>query len=466
MYGKLTGKICRVAVMVFAASVVVMGAALPSQAEVDVFTGNPIAEIVEKASPAVVNIDTETMVRQSLGPFGDDPFFREFFGEQFERFTRIIPMKGKGSGFIVSEDGYILTNNHVVADADKIEVTLADGTSYPAEIVGTDPTFDLAVIKIGAKGLPVLELGDSENVRVGEWVVAIGNPYGFESTVTVGVISAKDRSVRARNLNFDGFLQTDAAINPGNSGGPLLNLDGEVIGINTAIIPYAQGIGFAVPVNMAKQVLDDLVKYGTVKRGWLGVYIQPLTPEFAEAYGVEHEGGAVVSDVVPDSPAAAAGLRRGDVIVAVDGETIEDHTDLSFCIRSHLEGDKVRLTVIREGKEREVSVTLGSIPGRSQEQERSLKETEERLGLRVEPVTPELRRELGAPATRGMAVAEVLPGSPADRIGLKRGDIILEVNGRPVDDIKSWQKVLSGVQDSAVLLVWRDGRTFFVSVRM
>jgi serine protease Do len=466
MYGKLTGKICRVAVMVFAASVVVMGAALPSQAEVDVFTGNPIAEIVEKASPAVVNIDTETMVRQSLGPFGDDPFFREFFGEQFERFTRIIPMKGKGSGFIVSEDGYILTNNHVVADADKIEVTLADGTSYPAEIVGTDPTFDLAVIKIGAKGLPVLELGDSENVRVGEWVVAIGNPYGFESTVTVGVISAKDRSVRARNLNFDGFLQTDAAINPGNSGGPLLNLDGEVIGINTAIIPYAQGIGFAVPVNMAKQVLDDLVKYGTVKRGWLGVYIQPLTPEFAEAYGVEHEGGAVVSDVVPDSPAAGAGLRRGDVIVAVDGETIEDHTDLSFCIRSHLEGDKVRLTVIREGKEREVSVTLGSIPGRSQEQERSLKETEERLGLRVEPVTPELRRELGAPATRGMAVAEVLPGSPADRIGLKRGDIILEVNGRPVDDIKSWQKVMSEVQDSAVLLVWRDGRTFFVSVRM
>jgi len=284
MYGKLTGKICRVAVMAFAASVVVMGVALPSQAEVDVFTGNPIAEIVEKASPAVVNIDTETMVRQSLGPFGDDPFFREFFGEQFERFTRIIPMKGKGSGFIVSEDGYILTNNHVVADADKIEVTLADGTSYPAEIVGTDPTFDLAVIKIGAKGLPVLELGDSENVRVGEWVVAIGNPYGFESTVTVGVISAKDRSVRARNLNFDGFLQTDAAINPGNSGGPLLNLDGEVIGINTAIIPYAQGIGFAVPVNMAKQVLDDLVKYGTVKRGWLGVYIQPLTPEFAEAW--------------------------------------------------------------------------------------------------------------------------------------------------------------------------------------
>ncbi len=466
MHGKIRGKMSRLLVMAFAATVVVLGAVVPSQAQVDVFSGSPIAEIVEEASPAVVNIDTEMMVRQSLSPFGDDPFFREFFGEQFERFSRIIPMKGKGSGFIVSEDGYILTNNHVVADADKIEVTLADGTSYPAEVVGTDPTFDLAVIKIEAKGLPVLELGDSEAVRVGEWAIAIGNPYGFESTVTVGVISAKNRSVRARNLNFDGFLQTDAAINPGNSGGPLLNLDGKVIGINTAIIPYAQGIGFAVPVNMAKQIMDDLVKYGTVKRGWLGVYIQPLTPEFAEAYGVESDGGAVVSDVVPDSPAAKAGLRRGDVIVEVDGEAIEDHTDLSLRIRSHLKGDKVRLFVIREGKKREISVTLGSVPGQPQGQKRSLKETEERLGLRVEPVTPELRSELGAPSTKGMAVAEVLPGSPADGTGLKRGDIILEVNGRPVDDFESWRNVMSRVQNFAVLLVWRDGRTFFVSVRM
>lgn len=450
----------------FAVGAIVIGAALPSQAQVDVFSGNPVAEIVEEASPAVVNIDTETMVRQSVSPFGNDPFFKEFFGEQFERFSRNIPMKGKGSGFIVSDDGYILTNNHVVADADKIEVTMADGTSYPAEIVGTDPTFDLAVIKIEAKDLHVLELGESEDIRVGEWVIAIGNPYGFESTVTVGVVSAKNRSVRARNLNFDGFLQTDAAINPGNSGGPLLDLEGKVVGINTAIIPYAQGIGFAVPVDMAKQVLDDLVKYGTVKRGWLGVYIQPLTQEFAEAYGVEGDGGAVVSDVVDDSPAAKAGLRRGDVIVAVDGEEIGDHTDLSLRIRSHLEGDKVRLTVIREGSEREVNVTLGSVPGQSQEQKRSLKETEERLGLRVEPVTSELKSELKAPSAKGMAIAEILPGSPADRIGLKRGDIIFEVNGRQVDDLESWQNVMGSVKNSAVLLVWRDGRTFFVSMRM
>jgi serine protease Do len=466
MHEMKTGKLNRLLVVLFTLGVLVLGTTLPSHAQVDVFSGNPVADIVEEASPAVVNIDTETMVRQSMSPFPDDPFFREFFGEQFERFSRNIPMKGKGSGFIVSEDGYILTNNHVVADADKIEVTLADGKSFPAEVVGTDPTFDLAVIKIDAKNLPVLELGDSDEIRVGEWVVAIGNPYGFESSVTVGVISAKNRSVRAKNLNFDGFLQTDAAINPGNSGGPLLDLDGNVVGINTAIIPYAQGIGFAVPVNMAKQVLDDLVKYGTVKRGWLGVYIQPLTPEFAKAYGVEGDNGAVVSDVIPESPAAKAGLRRGDVIVAVDGRAIEDHTDLSLRIRSHLEGDKVRLKVIREGKEREISVTLGSIPGQSQQADRSLKETEERLGLRVEPVTPELKRELGAPASRGMAVTEVVPGSPAHRTGLRRGDIILEVNGRPVDDLQAWQDVMGSVGKSAVLLVWRDGRTFFVSVRM
>lgn len=456
----------RVFSAVVVAGMVLFGTVLASHAQGDIFSGNPIAKIVEEASPAVVNIDTETMVRRSMNPFGDDPFFREFFGEQFERFSRIVPMKGKGSGFIVSRDGYILTNSHVVADADKIEVTLADGSSHPAEVVGTDPTFDLAVVKIDAKDLHVLELGDSGEVRVGEWVIAIGNPYGFESTVTVGVISAKNRSVRARNLNFDGFLQTDAAINPGNSGGPLLDLEGKVVGINTAIIPYAQGIGFAVPVDMAKQVLDDLVKYGTVKRGWLGVYIQPLTPEFAEAYGVEGDNGAVVSDVVPDSPAAKAGLRRGDVVTAVDGKKIEDHTDLSLRIRTYLEGDRVQLSVVREGGEKKIDVTLGSVPGQPKADERSLKETEEKLGLRVEPVTPELRREPGAPAAKGMAVADVIAGSPAERIGLKAGDIILEVNGRPVEDLEEWQNVMAGVRNSAVLLVWRDGRTFFVSLRL
>ena len=211
--------------------------------------------------------------------------------------------------------------------ADKITVTFSDGTVHEAKVLGKDPTFDLAILKIEGADFPYLELGDSDTSRVGEWVVAIGNPFGLEHTVTVGVISAKNRSIHAGNVNFDGFLQTDAAINPGNSGGPLIDLNGKVVGINTAIVPYAQGIGFAVPVNMAKQVMDDLIKFGRVKRGWLGVYIQALTKEFAEAYGVEEDNGAVISDVIADSPAEKAGLKRGDVILTVNGEKIKNHQE-------------------------------------------------------------------------------------------------------------------------------------------
>ena len=219
----------------------------------------------------------------------------------------------------------ILTNNHVIDGVDKITVTLSDGKTYPAKVVGKDPTFDLAVIKIDPdEDLPVLELGDSDAVEVGEWVVAIGNPYGFEHSVTAGVISAKNRSIHAQDVNFDGFLQTDAAINPGNSGGPLLNMEGQVVGINTAILPYAQGLGFAVPVNMAKQIMGDLVSYGKVKRGWLGISVQNLTPEIAEAYGVKARSGVIVGDVFPDSAAEKAGLMRGDVITAIDGEKVKD----------------------------------------------------------------------------------------------------------------------------------------------
>jgi len=228
----------------------------------DPVTGNPIARIVEECSPAVVNIDVESLVERRarpFAPFGDDPFFREFFGQQ-DNFRRMIPMRGKGSGFIVDgEEGYILTNNHVVAGADTITVTMLDGRTLEAELIGSDPTFDLAVIRVqlGDENLPSLKLGDSDTAQVGEWVVAIGNPHGFENSVTAGIISAKNRTIQASNINFRGFMQTDAAINPGNSGGPLINLDGEVVGINTAIVPFAQGMGFAVPVNMAKQIMND-----------------------------------------------------------------------------------------------------------------------------------------------------------------------------------------------------------------
>lgn len=432
---------------------------------VDPVAGNPIAKIAEEASPAVVNIDTETMVKRPLFPFADDPFFRQFFGDQWDQFTQIIPMKGKGSGFIVSKDGYILTNNHVIEGADKITVSLADGRQLDAKIVGKDPTFDLAVIKVTAGNLPVLPLGDSDALQVGEWVVAIGNPFGLDHTVTVGVISAKNRSIRAGNVSFDGFLQTDAAINPGNSGGPLLDLDGKVVGINTAIIPYAQGIGFAIPVNMAKSVIDDLVSYGRVRRGWLGVYVQPLTSDIAQAYGLKVEKGAVVADVVPDSPADKAGIERGFVITKIDGVEINDAQDLVFQIRKRMAGDKIKIEMATSSGKRSITVTLEEIPGQTEEPRLEVSDLEESLGIEVSPVTPALKQKYNIDSENGVVVVGVKPGSISDRVGIREGDLILEANGvalKTVDDLK---KALQRNPDSVVLLVMREGRTFFVSLR-
>jgi serine protease Do len=418
----------------------------------------------------VVNIDVETMVTSPVHPFADDPFFKQFFGEEFRRFSRTVPMKGRGSGFIVSKDGHVLTNNHVVDGADKITVTFSDGKVHEAKVLGKDPTFDLAVLKIDGNGkdFPVLELGDSEKVEVGEWVVAIGNPFGLEHTVTVGVISAKNRSIHAGNVNFDGFLQTDAAINPGNSGGPLIDLSGRVVGINTAIVPYAQGIGFAVPVNMAKQVMDDLIRYGSVKRGWLGVYIQPLTRDFAEAYGIEEENGAVISDVLADSPAEKAGLQRGDVILTVNGEKIKDHQEFVSRIRQRLSGEKVTLGIIRQKKKSDVPVTLGEMPGNegtaiaaSSDGAKMLKD----LGLEVAPVSEEIQKKHNLKNSEGLAVTAVEEGSYAARGGIREGDILLEVNGIRLKKAGDLEKVASRRGRSTVLLVWRDGRTFFVSIR-
>lgn len=434
----------------------------------DVYTGNPVAKIVRQAAPAVVNIDVEAMVRQSAAPFPDDPFFREFFGDSF---TREVPMRGKGSGFIVTDDGYILTNNHVIDGPPniKIQVTLSDGRTYPARVTGKDSTFDLAVIKIDAKGLPTVPLGDSDLVEVGEWAIAIGNPFGFESSVTVGVISAKNRSVRNRNLNFDGFLQTDAAINPGNSGGPLLDLDGKVVGINTAIIPYAQGIGFAVPVNMAKQIMDDLVKFGKVNRGWLGVYLQPLTKEFANAYGIDASGGAVVGDVVKGSPAERAGIVRGDVIIELDGRKIKDHRDIVVGIRQQLAGDKVDLVILRKSSRRKIQVTLAPVPsagGVSAEPAGNEPRKSSRLGITVSGNTPELRKEFDISVQSGVVVTDVQPGSTGQRLGLKKGDVVQEINGQAVTAVEIWEEILSGDPKTAVLLIFREGRTFFVSANL
>ncbi|MDR1580874.1 MAG: Do family serine endopeptidase [Synergistaceae bacterium] len=430
---------------------------------------SPIVALVRECSPAVVNIDTEKMVKRSFGPFGDDPFFREFFGREFENFNRTIPMKGKGSGFIVDgKEGYILTNNHVVGDADKITVTLLDGRTFEASLVGKDPTFDLAVVQVKADNLPSLELGDSDAAEVGEWVVAIGNPHGFENSVTAGIISAKNRTLQAADVNFRGFLQTDAAINPGNSGGPLIDMKGRVVGINTAIVPFAQGLGFAVPVNMAKQIMNDLIENGEVKRGMLGIMLQDLDPAFAETYKVPVERGAVVAQVMPDSPAEKAGLKRGDVISAIDGNNMTKASDVVFYVRGKLAGDSVSLEIYRDSKKQTVKVELGEMEddsgqgrrsrGRDQgDDDRGAGEST-RIGARVGRITPDLREEYGLDSDKGLVVIDVERGSVADAMGLRRGDQILEANRREITGISDWERAMSGSNKTVVLLVNREGR--------
>ncbi|MCS7233336.1 MAG: DegQ family serine endoprotease [Synergistetes bacterium] len=427
--------------------------------------GINIAEIVRKVGPAVVNIDTVTMVRRSLIPFPfmDDPLWKRFFGEEYERFTRIIPMRGKGSGFIISEDGYILTNNHVVQNADEIIVTLADNRKFNAKVVGTDPTVDLAVIKIDAKGLPSLPLGDSDKVEVGEWVVAIGNPFGLSHTVTVGVISAKGRTITAGDRSFENFLQTDAAINPGNSGGPLLNLNGEVIGINTAIIPYAQGIGFAIPINTAKQILQDLIEFGKVKRGWLGVYLQAMTPSLAKGFGLKEAKGVIIARIVPGSPAEKYGLRRGDVILSVDGKEVNSPAELQIAIRSRKAGEKVNISVWRKDRTVNITVVLGEPP----QEERISKTPEINIGIKVSDITSDFRRKYNLIEDNGVVITYVDPESPAGMVGLKEGDVIVEVNGKEIRNLKDWDEALSSLkEDSLVLLVSRSGSTFYVSISL
>ncbi|MDD2555665.1 MAG: trypsin-like peptidase domain-containing protein [Syntrophaceticus sp.] len=316
-----------------------------------------IAEIIEKAGPAVVKIETYTTTSESANPMFNDPFFREFFGQSAPQEQRV--QQGLGSGLIISADGYILTNEHVISGAQKIQVNLAgEDDPLPAEVIGSDHDLDLAVLKVDAgSDLPVLKLGSSSDVAVGNWVIAIGNPYGLDHTVTVGVISAKGRPVTVDDRNFRDLLQTDASINPGNSGGPLLNLQGEVIGINTAVSSQAQGIGFAIPSDTVNGVLDDLVQDGKISRGWLGVQIQDVTDSIAETYGLSEPEGVLVSDVL-DGPAADAGLIKGDIITAVDGKKVSTADELLTTIQKTEPGENVKLDIWRNEKAEEYTVKL------------------------------------------------------------------------------------------------------------
>ncbi len=436
---------------------------------------NPLVQIVKRSSPAVVNIDVESMVTQQPieNPFQGHPFFDEFFGDEFfgQLQPRKVPRRGKGSGFIVSKEGYILTNNHVVEEADKIRVTMLDGRTFDAKKIGQDPTFDLAVIQIEGKDLPFLPLGDSDATEVGEVAVAIGNPYGFGSTVTAGIVSAKNRTLQAPGVNFQGFIQTDAAINPGNSGGPLIDINGSVIGINTAIIPYAQGIGFAIPVNMAKQVMDDLIKHGEVRRGWLGATVQPLSAPLVEAYKIPVKEGSIIADIQPGSPAEKFGLKRGDVIVKIGDKDVKTSEDVVYAVRNKIAGDKVDFEIYREGKKMTLEVTLGDVSGvkslgerpSSKRSEKEQPAESQRMGITVVPNSEEFSEANGLGESGGVVVVSVKRGSRGQRSGLRAGDVILEINRMKINSIEDWERVMNKKTKAFGFLVSRGGQTLFIS---
>lgn len=426
-----------------------------------------VAAIVERVSPAVVNIDTLRIAvyRSPLAPFFRDPFFRRFFGD-IPELERQVPQRGIGTGFVFRSDGYILTNEHVIRGANKIKVTFIDGKEYEGKVIGADPLTDIAVVKIDADNLPTIPLGDSDKARVGEFVIAIGNPYGLSHTVTVGVLSAKGRPISAGDSGreYENFLQTDAAINPGNSGGPLLNLRGEVIGINTAILPYAQGIGFAIPINMAKSILEQLIEKGRVVRAWLGVYIQDLTPELAQKFGLSEAKGALVADISKGSPAEKAGLRRGDIILKVDGKEIPTVSSLQQEIRSRRPGERVRLEVWRDGKSIVLEATLEEL----KESAAGTPEVQQvDLGFEVAEITDDLVERYSLRTTRGVVIVSVRTGGPADEVGLRPGDIILEVNRTEITSLADWEEALARITpgDTVLLLIDRGGRTYFVPLK-
>ncbi len=431
------------------------------------------APVVRSAMPAVVNISSSKIVRNPQGgqipPFFDDPFFRRFFGEG-SNIPRERREQSLGSGVIVSPYGYILTNSHVVQGASDVKVSLSDNRELKARIIGTDPKTDIAVVQVDTRSLPTITLGDSAQVQVGDFALAIGNPFGIGQAVTMGIVSAVGRG----NLgieDYEDFIQTDAAINPGNSGGALINVRGELIGINTAIItrgsPGNQGVGFAVPINMARQVMEQLEKTGKVTRGYLGVMIQPITPAIAKAFGLTDSRGALVGSVKPGSPADNAGITKGDVILELNGTTVTDSRGLQLKISQTPPATTVHMKILRNGSSRDVSVRLGELPAEQGRAEgESIEPSGALEGLSVEPLTPEVRQQLGLPPrVRGVLVAGVNAGSRPAEAGLQRGDVIEEVNRQPVVSVQEFERVVrQNRQQTTLLLVNRGGDTLYVAI--
>ncbi|MEZ5490955.1 MAG: DegQ family serine endoprotease [Gammaproteobacteria bacterium] len=419
------------------------------------------ASVAQQVSPSVVFIRTERAVetaqRSFNTPFGDD-FFDRFFGQPFPGTPQQPPSQrraeGAGSGFVFSVDtgvlndkAYILTNNHVVEGADSIVVTFNDGREFDAQITGTDPQSDVAVIEIQGADFPALKLGDSADLEVGEWVVAIGNPFGLSHSLTVGVVSALGRTSLGIS-DYEDFIQTDAAINPGNSGGPLVNLDGEVIGINTAIVSRSggyQGIGFAIPSNLASLIADQLMQSGEVSRGYLGITIQDLNADLARSFDLDSTQGILVAQVSPDSPAAAGGLEQGDIIVQYQGEDVLSVGAFRNQVSLTAPGTEARLTVIRNGQRRNLSVTIGALEG-AQVASRDSVESADEVGITVQTITPELARQFDMTAVEGVVVTQVAPGSVAEQAGIQAGMIVLEVNRNRINSAEAFNRA---IQDSA-----------------
>ena len=429
-------------------------------------------DLAKKLKPSVVNISTAKTVapqkklRRQPNPFGQHDPLEDFFERFFEDMPqRSFTQRSLGSGFIISDDGFILTNYHVVSGADEIKVKLSDKREFKAELKGADEKLDIALVKIQDKDHFIIStLGDSDAIEIGEWVMAIGNPFGLQQTVTAGIISAKGRVIGSGP--YDDFIQTDASINPGNSGGPLFNSRGEVIGINTAIVAGGQGIGFAIPVNMAKSIMSQLKEKGMVTRGWLGVSIQPVTPELAQSFGLEGDKGALVSEVMKDSPAEKAGIKSGDLILEFDGKAINEMNELSRFVAATPVGKKTAVKVVRGGSVQDIPVTIerlkesvgGSIT----------KEVPDKLGISVAELTSELAARIRTSETKGVVVTEVKPGSSAEEAGMAQGDLIKEIDGNKISTVGDYEKAIAARKKGGVVrfLLKRGDSSLFVALKV
>ena len=427
-------------------------------------------KLAQKVSPAVVNINTsKTIKMRNFGPFGffgddndksgNENFFEKFFGmpkNNQKKDDKVLKQNSLGSGFIINKEGYIVTNNHVVEQVDEINVTLTDDESqkYKVKVIGKDPKTDVALIKIDAKkDLSFVILGDSDALKVGEVVVAIGNPFGFSHTVTQGIVSAKERTIGLGN--YDSFIQTDASINPGNSGGPLLNIDGEVVGINTAIVQSGQGIGFSIPINIAKGVVSQLKEKGKVTRAWLGVYIQKITDDLANSLLLKNRDGALVSSVMQGGPADKAGIKSGDVIVSFEGKAIKDYNELPIAVSTKPIGKTCEIVIMRDGKEKKLSIVLEELKDKEPEEVKQVESTKNKLGIVVENINGQGASEVGIDKeVGGVMVSSIKGDSPAQEKGLMVGDVILEINKKKIKNVSDYDKVLSGLKKGDNILLY------------